>query len=401
MSGPYPLPTLAAEITSTGISAPSYADVWASLQASYKAIYGQDVYLDPDSQDGQMLAIFASAINDCNSTAIAVYNSFSPATAVGAGLSSNVKLNGMVRQSATPSSVSVTLVGQGQTTVTNGIVQNQYTGDQYALPASVTIPPTGQVTVTAYALQPGALTAQAGDISVIATPQLGWQTVTNASAASPGRDAETDAELRQRQTISTAIPALTPLESIVANVEALPGVTELKAYENDTSAPDANGLPSHSIALVVVGGDNTAIAETIAGGKLGCGTYGTTQVTVTDQNNVPDVIYFSRPTTGRIVVNMTIRAYPSYVSITTQAIETALMNWVNNEILIGGTVNLSDMIYAAYLTDAQGTYKFEPGDFLMSLFGQPLATNDIPMAWNEAPSLAQADITAAVVAITS
>jgi hypothetical protein len=80
----YPLPTLAATVTDAGISAPPYADILLSLQASYRSIFGSDIYIDADSQDGQWLAIIAAAVNDCNAATIAAYNSRSPATAQGA-----------------------------------------------------------------------------------------------------------------------------------------------------------------------------------------------------------------------------------------------------------------------------------------------------------------------------
>ena len=79
----YPLSTLAASVTATGISAPPLEDILGSLQASYRSIYGSDAYLEPDSQDGQWIAILATAFNDCNNVAIAVYNAFSPSSAQG------------------------------------------------------------------------------------------------------------------------------------------------------------------------------------------------------------------------------------------------------------------------------------------------------------------------------
>ena len=61
------LTTVAPTISASGITAPTYADIYAYFQAKYQAIYGTDVYIDPDSQDGQLLAVFAQAIADCNS----------------------------------------------------------------------------------------------------------------------------------------------------------------------------------------------------------------------------------------------------------------------------------------------------------------------------------------------
>ncbi|MCW3543767.1 hypothetical protein K6Y54_38520, partial [Burkholderia cenocepacia] len=96
--------TLAPTIDANGITAPTYADVFAFLQDQLRSIYGADTYLDPDSQDGQMLGVFAKAISDVNSVAIAIYRSFSPATAQGDALSSNVKINGIARKVASYSS---------------------------------------------------------------------------------------------------------------------------------------------------------------------------------------------------------------------------------------------------------------------------------------------------------
>ena len=62
----FPLATLAAAVTSAGIAAPSYSDILTSLQTSFRAIYGADVYLGADTQDGQLLAIVALAIHDAN-----------------------------------------------------------------------------------------------------------------------------------------------------------------------------------------------------------------------------------------------------------------------------------------------------------------------------------------------
>src|ERR1700732_3041579 len=111
MPGPYPLSTLSAQVTATGISAPSYNDIISSLVASMQAIFGSDIYLVPSSQDYQMLAIIAAAINDQNQAMIAAYNGFAPSFAQGANLSALVKINGLARQPATSSTAQIVIVG--------------------------------------------------------------------------------------------------------------------------------------------------------------------------------------------------------------------------------------------------------------------------------------------------
>ena len=177
--------TTAPTVDATGITAPSYADVLAYLKSQYQTIYGSDVYLEADSQDGQFLAIIASAINDANAVAISVYNAFSPASAQGANLSSVVKINGITRAVASLSTVDLTIVGQVGITITNGVVQDT-NNVKWDLPASVTIPPAGTIVVTATCETPGAIAAVAGSVNQISTPTRGWQTVTNVSAAAPG-----------------------------------------------------------------------------------------------------------------------------------------------------------------------------------------------------------------------
>ncbi|MGC8170052.1 baseplate J/gp47 family protein, partial [Salmonella enterica] len=71
------------------------------------------------------------------------------------------------------------------------------------LPASVTIPPSGLITVTATCAAIGAVSAPAGTITTINTPTRGWQSVTNPADAVPGAEVESDAALRSRQKIST------------------------------------------------------------------------------------------------------------------------------------------------------------------------------------------------------
>lgn len=255
------LTTIAPTIDASGITAPTYADVLAYLQGQYRAIYGADTYLDPDSQDGQMLGVLAKAISDANSVAIAIYRSFSPATAQEDALSSNVKINGIARKVASYSSADLVLVGQAGKTITNGAAKDS-NGVQWLLPATVTIPPSGTITVTATCASIGDVSARAGTINHIATPALGWQSVTNPADAAEGAPVEKDAALRQRQTVSTALPSLTVLDGIIGAVANVPGVTRYVPYENDTDATDANGIPSHSISLVVEGGATRRLSRT-------------------------------------------------------------------------------------------------------------------------------------------
>ncbi len=383
-------------IDATGIHVPSYDDVLTYLENAYRAIYGQDVYLEPDSQDGQLLAIFALAISDANSMAAAVYNSFSPATAQGAGLSSVVKLNGIQRGVASYSSVDLTLIGQAGTTITNGIATDT-NGNQWNLPASVTIPAGGEIIVTATAAQAGAITADVGSVSTIATPTRGWQSVTNASSAAIGSPVETDATLRKRQTTSTMLPNKTVLEGIIGAVANLAGVTRFAAYDNDTDVTDANGIPGHSFALVIEGGDVQTIADTIALKKgEGSGTYGSTSETVVDSYGVSHVIRFSRPVLVPISVAITVKALAGYTTSVETSIKDAVAAYINATAIGGGTsgvVEWDGAISAAW--GVSGSAAFRVTSLTLSR-SSGTGSPDVPLSFDEASSCDVEDITITV-----
>src|SRR5438270_9403277 len=147
MPGPYPLASLAAKIGPSGITAPSFNDILQSLIATFQSIFGSDIVLTPDTQDGQWLAVIAMAINDANQTMIAIYNGFLPTYAQGAGLSALVKINGIRRIPSTNSTATVTITGTVGTVINNGIVQDA-NGNLWNLPASVLIPVSGTINVT-------------------------------------------------------------------------------------------------------------------------------------------------------------------------------------------------------------------------------------------------------------
>lgn len=325
MPGPYPLTTLAATVDENGISAPAFVDIFLSLQASYFAIYGADANLAEDSQDGQWIAVIAKAIDDTNQRAISVYNDFSPQSAVGVGLSSVVKVNGLKREVPTFSQVDVDVVGQVGKTVTGGIVRDPVLGTLWDLPSAFDIPVSGTITVQAICQSPGAIAAAPNTITEIATPQPGWQTVTNPAAATLGASVESDAALRLRQSVSTSLPAVGPLKAVNAAVANIANVLRTKSYQNDTNTTDANGIPAHNVAIVVEGGDPIAIATAIADKKApGVPTYGTTSEIIIDDQGVPNTIKFFQLTNVTVSVRLFATALTGYVSGTGEMIVAAV-----------------------------------------------------------------------------
>lgn len=318
-----------AYIDDTGLHLPDYPTVLDDLKAKVRAIFGEDLYLEPDSQEGQLVAIFAQAVHEAYSLAGSVYNSYSPSTAQGVGLSRMVIINGIRRDKRSHSTAPVRVVGEAGGVIKGGMADD-VAGRRWLLPAQVTIPLQGEIMVTVTAQEPGDLRAAPGEINKIATPCRGWQSVSNPEAALPGAPVESDARLRTRQRVSTALPSRTVFEGTLGAVANVPGVTRQRGYENDTDKPDVNGIPPHHICMVVEGGDNQAIADAIAVKKTpGAGTLGDITLMTRDRYGVPKLISFYRPTLVRVGAMVILRALGGYTAATGERLRSNLVAHIN------------------------------------------------------------------------
>lgn len=346
-------------INENGITASTFDEVLSDIKAQYKLIYGDDVYLENDSQDGQFLALISRAISDTAAVAVGVYNSFSPVSAVGEALSRNVAINGISRSIATNSFAPVVISGAVGTTIRNGIV-----GDgtyRWLLPTTVIIDNTGSITVNAVCETLGAISATPHSITNIITPTRGWVSVDNPNAAVLGNPVENDATLRQRQMISTSIPSLGLLSGTLGAIADLDGVNRYRAYENDTDTVNDFGMPPHSMAFVISGGDEQQIAELIHLKKtMGCATDGNISKVVVDARGNEKTIKFYRPTivTTNVIVNIT--ALTNYSDTTGQKIQQSIADYINR-VDIGGKITQTHLYIAAALNGSfdAATYEIE------------------------------------------
>lgn len=229
---------------------------------------------------------------------------------------------------------------------------------------------------------PGAAAiAEAGTLTIIATPVTGWNTVTNPAAATPGQDIESIAALRIRREQALSIGGSRTRGSIRSKLVLLDGVISVEVFENTTSATDADGIGPHGIRVVVWDGspaaaDDDAIAQVIydhkAEGILSQGSEtGVAQDTVVG----PLPIAFDRATTSAVTVAVDIESETG-VSIddVVEAILAAMPTRVGQEVTFnrlassvfkvpgvddwvsftvnGGTVDLTAVQSRIYLLDS-------------------------------------------------
>jgi uncharacterized phage protein gp47/JayE len=370
-------------VDSAGMHVPSYSDIRDDLIAQAKLIFGNDIYLDSDSQDYQFISIFAAKCYDAMQTALLSYNNRSPSNAIGTGLDSLVKLNGITRLGAVYSTAAVTITGAIGTLINNGVIAD-ISGNKWNLPSTVTIPSGGTISVTATCQIAGAIVANIGDLSNIVTPTYGWTSVTNTAVATIGTSIESDSTLRIRQGISTALPSQTRLEGTKSAILGVSGVTRYSLDENSTGTTNTNGTPAHSIWAVVEGGVDADVANAIYQNKsIGCGTYGTTTVSITDTYGGTNSISFSRPTYKDIDVAVNITGFSGYTTDVTTLVKSNLVNYLNS-LKIGEDLTISSLwgVVLLSMPDLKSPL-FSVTSLTACLHSGTPATTDISIAFNE------------------
>lgn len=235
----------------------------------------------------------------------------------------------------------------------------------------------------------GAITAEANTINQIVTAVLGWDSVTNPLAASPGALIETDEELRLRFLTSKADRSTNLLDSLYSALVGVDGVQEVAIYENDTSVTDSNGVLGHSFLPVVLGGSSQLIAEAIWQNKpIGILSQGNTTVTITDSQGFPHDISFDRPSPVNIYISMTLTVDPAvYPGDGDEQIKEAILSYASSNIGVG-----DEVIWSRLFTPINSV----PGHQVDSLFigtsPSPTGTANIPVAFNEIASFTTLNI---------
>ena len=288
-----------ATITSEGVTPTSLAAYRTILENRYRQAFGDDLSLDAETPVGQIIGIEALANAEIDEIVVNYVNGFSTSHAVGRQLDDLVSLLRIARQGATNSTLTLRLSGVAGTTVHAGSRARSSEGTEWATDADATIASSGTIDAAATAVSEGAITAAVNTITTIVTLIAGWETVTNTTAAIPGRDSESDLSLRTRYRSSTSRLANGPIDAIrAALIDA--GVTRLRVVPNDTGADStvqSVTINAHTILCIVQSGTDADIADAIERSKgLGTGTSGTT--TVGD-------IRFTRASTVPIAVAVT------------------------------------------------------------------------------------------------
>jgi uncharacterized phage protein gp47/JayE len=379
-------------IAATGLHLPTYQDVLDHLNERSRAIFGNDIYLETDSQDYQANAEVADLWADIADAVQQSYNNRSIKDALGVAVDGLMKINGLKRLDASKSICGVTLTGTPGTRIAGGLISDSLGEIIWAI-EDCEIPDSGFINVTATCQSDGDTYADAGTLNKIVTQTQGWVSVTNPSNAIPGKSVESDPAAKARQSISTARPSKTVLEGIMGGIAEIPNVLRSKVYENDAGIFGFYGvpIPEHSICAIVEGGDAQEIGREIYLRKTpGCDTYGDVEVKVVDIDptlGVPPPMKFYRPSYVDVFVKVNIKERAGYVDTLADEIKQAVSGFINS-LDIGEDVSVSLLeTIAQSVAPNLRTPAFTLSATLPILIGASvgdLQEGDINIAFNEA-----------------
>lgn len=281
-----------------GLQLATASELLEDLQTKMRNIYGEDIVLDSSTPDGQWLNILVQKGIDVRGLISQLYNSFNPDNTQGALLDQRCAINNVYRKAGTFTTVNVdittntTVTLQGLDSNYNSVDATGYTiqddaGNRFILANTQTLT-AGTTSVLFRAEELGEVIVLPNTITTPVTIVLGVVSVNNPTvAASIGSDEEKDADLKIRRRQSVALGSFGYLNGLQAALLQLDGVVDAKVYENDTDSTDANGIPEHSIWVVMDGGDSDDIANTIYSKKTpGCGMKGDITYNITTPANM-------------------------------------------------------------------------------------------------------------------
>ena len=304
------------EINQNGFKADSFIEILTRLSTQLKDIYGQDINLDQDTPDGQLLGINTTVISDLQDLALYIYNAMDPDFAEGVNLDRLLKLLARTKLPATKSTVDINLTLSRDAIIPSTYTVSDSNGQNWQIASEQTLT-AGTHLVTFESVDYGMITAEANTITQQVTIMTEINSLTNPTDATAGRDEESDQELRERRNKILEVNAYSTVGSLLGKILTLDNVVDVCLYENKTSVYDSEkDLNSHSIWIIVKGGEIDQIAETIIKDKTGGtglkgvieGTYVENFITQSGKNRtIIHTANFDRPTEKEIYLKFNVK----------------------------------------------------------------------------------------------
>lgn len=297
------------ELNENGLTIKTANESRADFVSGYQDIYGTDINLDSNTQDGQLIDIYTQMATDNRELIRELYNTGDPDLCRGKIQDVRYRINNLFRKGGSFTIVPITLVItetvtlQGLDANYNNVDATAYgfsddSGNNYYLIDTETFTQ-GTYTRSFRASQIGNIEPIIGTITNPITIVKGVKSGINESAPiSIGVNQETDEEFSDRRQRSTEDRSQNSTDAMRSQLLDLEGVTDAFVYDHDyenyPDGDDSDGIPLHYIWAIVEGGANTDIATVIYANSGGSGTKGEITVPVPTSSGQIFTAHFDR-----------------------------------------------------------------------------------------------------------
>lgn len=396
-------------MTNAGFKPKRLSDIMDSLTTKLQDVTdpatGEHPFIN-ETADGvlmQITSIFAEELSICWEEAYLASTQFDPPNATGAALRGLVQINGINPSYGSSTQIPMTMQGTPGVVIPAGSRISNVDGNEvYQTSTSAIIGDNGDVTVNAVCTETGPKEPAANTIIAIQTPIYGWSSATNGVATSIGSDADTDTNLHIKQERATSATSYRQVDAIIAGIINVPGVTFARLYVNKTTSTDARGITGKTMAAVVVGGEDEAIANVI---RLKAGSLDdfqgnlATPVSYTGELGDVQVIDFYRPTQTPIYIamNITVTNSAAYPDNAQDLIKQAIVDYAQyDQSGMAGFPPGADVIISRLYTPINSVPGFKVNSLTIGKTAGSLSTSDIAIAWNELATFDSDNITITV-----
>lgn len=324
-----------------GVIIPDTADVQAEVQQEFRTALGADLSLEESTPQGRLIDVETTARQNTIR-----FNALMANTIINIYMSSGSSLDAwganfdIPRNGATSSETDVTVTGTPGTIIPADSQAVADDGSIWLALNEIVIDETGSAPGVFYSQNTGAVELGIGQLTNIVssttTGIVGWETITNTTAATLGSERESDLSYRAR-IINSLFSGTALFGNYSSSAFRVDGVRDVYAYDNPYGTSlqlDNITIPPHSVYVCVDGGNSEDVAYALYEVKsAGAGWCGNTTVTVKDKT-------FDSVNTVKYQI-------PDDIQIQLQIYATSLQN---------SSIDLETQIQNTVINYAQGLY---------------------------------------------
>ena len=378
-----------AGLTSSGFVPETYKNIKARIEGKLETLNpGFD--FSPESPDGQLISIMTYELFQAWAQLNNVYNSYNPTVASGAALRNIGLITGIPFGAASKSYATLETQGTVGTIIPALSLVSDADGNEFYSAFEVAIPSNIQVV----SKESGVLDVSAGSVTTIVTPVTGWTGITQLLDGNSGTTAQTQQQYRNSRQRTVMRNSVSIADAMQANLHEL-GIDQATVFNNDSNAT-VSGVPANTIE-VTVGEISPAITDDmiaqviLSTNSMGCSTFGTTTVAITDTQGVSHNISFTKATQFDVQMAINITFLDPDFAGAEESIKAALIAHVNS--LEAG----ADVVWSRLFQYITAFGEAQINSLTIGELGGTLAASNIVIAAGKYTNLVDADITITVV----